>query len=441
MKGYTNAGAGGGTTPTGKINITTTAETNVADYATAQVVDANLVAGNIKQGVSVLGVSGTFTSDANAAAGDILSGKSGYVNGSKINGSITSKSAATYTPTTADQTISAGQYLSGAQTIKGDANLIADNIKDGVSLFGITGSYSGLQQPKLASLNYFQATSYAPDTNNQDLYIGILNGIYGDTNITFELYRDDVLLIPSSAYNIITTWPGGDYKQNLSSSINLRAFGLETRGTHYYKMCATAQNFESSDFTTPVSYQMYASKPQLSLAVDTLTITSNDTLTDQYKIYVDGVLKTTINKTASSQTFDLTTLQLASGTYSVTVVGAGTNIQDSRESVGVTYVVINGYTVTTSLNPTELQMSEVYIKLNSAPTSDSDNDYGFTGDIGSYDTDIPNQFLATDIYIWGDIGEVTSPISASIYGHSWSNPIHIALSGDTTLGLTLYYDT
>lgn len=59
-----------------------------------------------------------------------------------ING-ITAKSAATITPTTTAQTISAGQYLSGAQTIAGDSNLVAGNIAQGVSIFGVQGSHVG----------------------------------------------------------------------------------------------------------------------------------------------------------------------------------------------------------------------------------------------------------------------------------------------------------
>ena len=49
-----------GITPSGKIEITNTEEINVTNYATAQVVDSNLSAENIKKDISILGVMGTF---------------------------------------------------------------------------------------------------------------------------------------------------------------------------------------------------------------------------------------------------------------------------------------------------------------------------------------------------------------------------------------------
>lgn len=78
-----------------------------------------------------------------ATANKILSGYTAYVNGSKVTGNIPSKSARTYTPTTSDQMIASGNYLSGTQTIKGDANLIPANIAQGISIFGVTGTHSG----------------------------------------------------------------------------------------------------------------------------------------------------------------------------------------------------------------------------------------------------------------------------------------------------------
>lgn len=91
----------------------------------------------------ILGIStGVDTSDATLVSGaSMLSGVTAYGKaGTKITGTIPSKAAATYTPGTVNQTIAAGRYLSGAQTIKGDANLVAANIKSGVSIFGVTGT-------------------------------------------------------------------------------------------------------------------------------------------------------------------------------------------------------------------------------------------------------------------------------------------------------------
>lgn len=77
----------------------------------------------------------TIASNA-AAAGDILSGKKAFVNGSELTGNISSKSAASYNPSTSDQTINGSQYLSGAQTIRAVTltNLVAANIASGVTV-------------------------------------------------------------------------------------------------------------------------------------------------------------------------------------------------------------------------------------------------------------------------------------------------------------------
>lgn len=77
----------------------------------------------------------------------------GAISSIYVGSGITRKSAATITPTTTDQTINAGQYLSGAQTIKGDGNLVPENIISGKSIFGVSGSvviqkyYTGTSDP------------------------------------------------------------------------------------------------------------------------------------------------------------------------------------------------------------------------------------------------------------------------------------------------------
>lgn len=106
---------------------------------------AKLAPENIKTGVSITAngktVNGTFTADGTVAANQMLAGAVGYAKGRKITGSIPSRGAASFRPGTASQTIAAGQYLSGAQTIEGDANLLAANIRQGVSIFGVAGGY------------------------------------------------------------------------------------------------------------------------------------------------------------------------------------------------------------------------------------------------------------------------------------------------------------
>ena len=53
---------------------------------------------------------------------------------------LTTQAAQTITPGTSNKTIAANRWLTGAQTIKGDSNLIAANIASGKSIFGVSGS-------------------------------------------------------------------------------------------------------------------------------------------------------------------------------------------------------------------------------------------------------------------------------------------------------------
>lgn len=87
--------------------------------------------------------------------------------GSAIVGSIPSKSAQTYTPGTSNQTIAASQYLTGTQTILGDANLVASNIKDGVSIFGVNGTYSG----SVDTANMYAGSTTPSAANIDDLWV------------------------------------------------------------------------------------------------------------------------------------------------------------------------------------------------------------------------------------------------------------------------------
>lgn len=53
---------------------------------------------------------------------------------------LSTQAAQTITPTTTNQTIASGKYLTGAQTILGDANLVPESIVENITIFGVTGN-------------------------------------------------------------------------------------------------------------------------------------------------------------------------------------------------------------------------------------------------------------------------------------------------------------
>lgn len=88
------------------------------------------------------------TSDADAVASEILATKTAYVAGSKVTGTMVNNGAVAGTITTKAQeyTVPVG-YHDGSGKVKisttEQAKIIAGNIKSGVQILGVTGSYSG----------------------------------------------------------------------------------------------------------------------------------------------------------------------------------------------------------------------------------------------------------------------------------------------------------
>lgn len=132
--------------------------------------DENLIAANIRTGQVIFDVEGTFTGDADALAEDIRAGKTVYVKGEKITGAMAAatpfltdntvtvpagyvsqeqqitvgsgKTALVYTPGTADIIIPQGSFLLEDHTVKGDSNLISENIRAGQTIFDVEGTFT-----------------------------------------------------------------------------------------------------------------------------------------------------------------------------------------------------------------------------------------------------------------------------------------------------------
>lgn len=99
-------------------------------------------AATVSTGTNTLTLSKTVSNTPQVTAGYIASGTAGN-SAVSLTANVTTKGTATITPTTSNQTIASGTYLTGTQTISGDANLVAGNIKSGTTIFGVTGTYSG----------------------------------------------------------------------------------------------------------------------------------------------------------------------------------------------------------------------------------------------------------------------------------------------------------
>ena len=108
-------------------------------------------AAKVLAGTTIAGLAGTIPNRGAVNATLAINGTyvipAGYHNGAgkvQVDKAYSTKSAFTYTPTnvTSVQTIqSAGVYMSGDIILKGEANLKPENIKEGVTIFGVKGTY------------------------------------------------------------------------------------------------------------------------------------------------------------------------------------------------------------------------------------------------------------------------------------------------------------
>lgn len=107
-------------------------------------------------------------------SGNVVTTPPGYVKSERKTTVGTAKGASTITPGTSDQTIAAGTYLTGALTVKGDANFTEENIADGVSMWGKVGTHKGG-----SSMEFYKCASVDTSARTWTGYKAVLtDGVY-----------------------------------------------------------------------------------------------------------------------------------------------------------------------------------------------------------------------------------------------------------------------
>ena len=117
------------------------------------------------------------TTDANAAASEILSGKTAYVNKNKITGEMTNNGAisAVLTTKTGTYTVPAG-FHNGLGSVGIDSTeqnkIIPGNIKSGVTILGVEGTYSGeaVTAGSLSATPYLTEKTDLPSDISKDYF-------------------------------------------------------------------------------------------------------------------------------------------------------------------------------------------------------------------------------------------------------------------------------
>lgn len=155
-KEYTVSGAGSTTiSPDAGYDAVAEVDLTVPAGSATPASSISATGATVSTGTNTLTLSKSVSNTPQVSAGYVSSGTAGNSSVS-LTASITTKAAATINTSTSDQTIAAGTYLTGAQTIKAvtTTNLTAANIKSGVTVqvgdandsdrvLSITGTYAG----------------------------------------------------------------------------------------------------------------------------------------------------------------------------------------------------------------------------------------------------------------------------------------------------------
>lgn len=189
--------------------------------------DADFIAANIKTGVNIFGITGTFTSDATATAAQIQNGKTAYVNGNKITGTLAPSASTILRGTTIAgvagslASVTWGSALPSSAT-NGDSYFLASGSQmtaGSKTIAGSTSSYSESVPSGSTTLSYTQTTGFNTATIN-----------FTSSGFSYSIpwvrsVSDNCIW--NLAYSVTWTPPGGSATTVASSTLS----SISTSGT------------------------------------------------------------------------------------------------------------------------------------------------------------------------------------------------------------------
>ena len=151
---------------------------------------------------------------ADQAAPDISVGSNGLITASVTQGAgyvaagtksatrqLATQAGATITPGTSAKTaVAAGRYTTGAVTVAGDANLVAANIKSGVSIFGVAGNLVTPTYGTVTVVNRSGMIGYVSSLQkvNDIIWIYQYNTLQNGSSVSFSHVNFSPILLGSN---------------------------------------------------------------------------------------------------------------------------------------------------------------------------------------------------------------------------------------------------
>ena len=246
--------------------------------------------------------SGLITASATQSAGYVSAGTKSATS------QLTTQAAQTITPGTSNKTIASGRYLTGTQTIQGDSNLKAENIKEGVSIFNVTGTFKGGMAANFEIVTYSSESALmAASPSNNTI------GVVTTTPISSWVFSTSTPSSPSSNMLWIETGKQGTVELNLVTTNGIIVYPLNAK--QYINgawVKVPAYNRQSGQWVSWIHDLIYYNNGQTdltnSLTYKSVTVNANG--------YLNFSLGTNGNAYANTPIINLSGMQLVELDYS-----------------------------------------------------------------------------------------------------------------------------